>query len=106
MRVSAVFFFCLALIVQWAPAVFAQDDPIYVKCVQQTDNPPPWCYQMTVEQLGDPTLCENILKYWPRADGVHGVCYYNLAMKQKACGLCDRIRNADIKKMCRLDVCK
>ena len=80
------------------------DDPIYDKC---KDHPRgPWCYQETVEKIGDPGLCENILKFWPKADGVHGWCYYQLAMKQKKCALCDKIKKADIKKMCGLDVCK
>lgn len=86
--------------------VFAESDAIYEKCTNQQADPAPWCYQMEVERIGDADLCENILEYWPKADGVHGVCYYNLAMKQKDCALCDRIRNADIRKMCKLDVCK
>jgi hypothetical protein len=82
----------------------AEDDIFYLEC---KDHPRgPWCYQEAVEQRNQPELCENILKYWPRADGVHGWCYYQLAMKNKDCSLCDKIRKADIKKMCRLDVCK
>jgi hypothetical protein len=83
----------------------AEEDPIYEKCQVRTDRPRPWCYQEEVEKIGDPDLCENILKYWPKADGVHGWCYYQLAMKNKDCSLCERIRTADIKKMCRKDVC-
>ncbi|MBC2744740.1 MAG: hypothetical protein HGJ93_17345 [Desulfosarcina sp.] len=89
-----------------SPLVFAENNPIYEKCMRQTFAPPPWCYQMTVEKIGDPKLCENILKYWPRAGGVHGVCYYNLAMKQKKCALCNFIKKADLKEMCKRDVCK
>ena len=101
-----VIYVCLVLgFVLFAPLVFAEDDPIHEKCMNQTDDPPPWCYQMAVEKIGDPKLCENILKYWPGAGGVHGVCYYNLARKQKDCALCNFIKNADIKKMCKLDVC-
>ena len=84
----------------------AQDPPdeLFEQC---KDHPRgPWCYQETVEERNQPELCENILKYWPRADGVHGWCYYQLAMKNKDCTLCDRIRKADIKRMCRRDVCK
>ena len=89
-----------------AVAAIAQDgqDELFEQCKGHPRGP--WCYQETVEQLNQPELCENILKYWPKADGVHGVCYYNLARKQKNCALCDLIRNADIKKMCKLDVCK
>jgi hypothetical protein len=84
----------------------AQDgqDALFDEC---KDHPRgPWCYQEAVEQRNQPELCENILKYWPRADGVHGWCYFQLAMKNRDCRLCDRIQKADIKKMCRLDVCK
>lgn len=28
-------------------------------------------YQEIVGQLDEPALCENILKYWPKANGVH-----------------------------------
>jgi hypothetical protein len=89
-----------------AAAAIAQDDQdeIFKAC---KDHPRgPWCYQETVEQLNQPELCEKILKYWPKADGVHGWCYYQLAMKNKDCRLCDRIHTADIKRMCRRDVCK
>ena len=85
---------------------FAEDDPIYDKCMSQTDRPGPWCYQEEVEVIGDACLCENILKYWPTADGVHGWCYYRLALIQKNCELCDYIQKEDIKKMCKLDACK
>lgn len=82
----------------------AEDDILYLECKEHPRGP--WCYQEAVEQRNQPELCENILKYWPRADGVQGWCYYQLAMKNKECSLCDKIRKADIKKMCRLDVCK
>lgn len=85
---------------------FAEDDPIYKQCMNQTDDPPPWCYQMTVEKIGDADLCENILEYWPKANGVHGWCFYRLALKQKDCSLCDRIQKEDIRKLCILEVCK
>lgn len=82
---------------------FSENDALYETC---KDHPRgPWCYQEAVEQHNQPELCENILKYWPKADGVHGWCYYQLAMKNKDCKLCERIRKADIKTMCRRDVC-
>jgi len=84
----------------------AESDPIYEKCISQKDDPAPWCYQMEVEKIGDPDLCDNILNYWPTADGVHGQCLYQLALKNKDCSLCNRIKKADIRKMCILDVCK
>jgi hypothetical protein len=85
-------------------SAFSENDSLYETC---KDHPRgPWCYQEAVEQLNQPDLCENILKYWPKADGVHGWCYYQLALKNKECALCDRIKKADIKKMCRLDACK
>jgi hypothetical protein len=37
---------------------------------------------------------------------VHGWCYYQLALRRKDCSLCDSIQEADIRKMCELDVCK
>ena len=87
-------------------AVYAEDDPIYEQCRSQTDRPGPWCYQEEVETIGDPDQCENILRYWPKAKGVHGWCYYRLAIIQKNCDLCNRIGAPDIKKTCRLDACK
>lgn len=86
--------------------IFAEDDPIYEKCVSQSDDPAPWCYQQEVKRIGDPDLCENILKYWPKADGVHGQCYYELAIRNKDCELCNRIKDQQIRKMCELDACK
>lgn len=89
------------------PADFINtDDPIYAKCTSQKENPGPWCYQEEVKKIGDPALCENIIKYWPKATGVRGQCYYELARKKMDCELCERIKDKDIKKMCELDVCK
>jgi hypothetical protein len=85
-------------------SAFSENDSLYETCKDRPRGP--WCYQEAVEQLNQPDLCENILKYWPKADGVHGWCYYQLALKNKECALCDRIKKADIKKMCRLDACK
>ncbi len=104
MRYCWVLVFTLMSVALTQGNAFSENDAIYETC---KDNPRgPWCYQETVEQLNQPELCENILKYWPKADGVHGWCYYQLAMKNRDCVLCDRIQTADIKKMCRLDVCK
>ena len=86
--------------------VFAESDAIYEKCTNQQADPAPWCYQREVERIGDADLCENILKYWPKADGVHSWCFYRLALKQKDCSLCDRIKKEDIRKLCILEVCK
>ena len=86
--------------------LFAEEDPIYEKCISQMNTPAPWCYQEEVEKTGNPALCENILKYWPKADGVHGQCYYQLAIQNKDCELCMKIKKRDIKKMCELDACK
>lgn len=89
-----------------ARMLFAEEDPIYDKCTSQTDNPAPWCYLDEVKAIGDPALCENILKYWPTAVGVHGQCYYELAIQTKDCELCNRIKKDDIRRMCKLDACK
>lgn len=86
--------------------LFAEEDPIYKKCMAQKDDPGPWCYMEEVKKKGDPSLCENILKYWPKATGVHGQCYYEAAIKKKECELCKKIMEKDIKKMCELDACK
>lgn len=101
-------FVCTALLMLSLPAtmLFAEDDAIYEKCMSQRDDPAPWCYQQEVERSGDPDLCENILEYWPRAEGVHGQCYYQLAVQKKDCELCKRIKDKDIRRMCELDVCK
>ena len=96
----------LLLLLLPAAILSAQDDPIYEKCISQSDNPAPWCYQEEVKRAGDPDLCENILKYWPKADGVHGQCYYELAIQNKDCELCKRIKDEQIRKMCELDACK
>jgi hypothetical protein len=83
---------------------FAESGPIYEKC---RDHPRgPWCYQEEVERIGSPDLCENILRYWPKADGVHGWCFYCLAVKKEDCSLCNRIQTHDIRKMCIRDVCR
>ena len=82
----------------------AEKDELYQKC--KTDPRGPWCYQEAVEQINNPERCENILTHWPKANGVHGWCYYQLAMKNKDCALCSHIHKADIKKMCERDVCK
>jgi hypothetical protein len=84
--------------------VLAESDPIYDKCRDQPRGP--WCYEEEVERVGSPDLCENILKYWPKADGVHGWCLYHLAVQKKDCSLCNRIQTQDIRKMCIQDVCK
>ncbi len=98
------------MVLPWAGPLWtdqaAGQDPIYEMCQAQTERPGPWCYQETVEDRNQPELCENILKYWPKADGVHGWCYYQLALKNKKCSLCDKIHKGDIKRMCRLDACK
>jgi len=59
--------------------------------MSQQERPALWCYQEEVEKTGDPELCENIIEYWPIADGVHGECYFRLALKKKDCSLCRRI---------------
>lgn len=107
MATSPRFCLPLALLLLFlaAPIASAGEDPIYEICQAQTERPGPWCYQEKVEKIGDPDLCENILEYWPRAIGVHGWCYYRLALLQKDCSLCDRIHKDDIQKTCRLD-CK
>ena len=100
-------FACICLVIGsliFSPLALAQEDEIYAKCKNHPRGP--WCYQEIVEQLDEPDLCENILTYWPKANGVHGWCYYQLALKNKDCALCDFIQKADIKKMCKLDVCK
>jgi len=97
--------FCLVFgLIIFSSFACSEEDQIYKKC----ENHPrgPWCYQEAVEQLNEPSLCENILKYWPKARGVHGWCYYQLALRYKDCALCDSIQEADIRKMCKLDVCK
>lgn len=102
-----IFLACLLLGVSLPiVTVSAEEDPIHEKCTSQQDRPAPWCYQEEVEQIGDPDLCENILDYWPTANGVHGWCFYRLALKNKDCSLCNRIKKADIRKMCIRDVCK
>ncbi len=89
-----------------ATMLVAEDDAIYERCLSQTDDPAPWCYQREVESLGDPDQCENILRYWPKAVGVHGQCYYALALKNQDCALCQRIIDEQLRRMCELDACK
>ncbi|WP_319406571.1 hypothetical protein [uncultured Desulfosarcina sp.] len=103
MRYWFVFAFILIVYVLSPGDAFSGNDALYETC---KDHPRgPWCYQEALEQRNQPELCEKILEYWPKADGVHGWCYYQLAMKNKDCSLCERIRTADIKNMCRKDVC-
>lgn len=101
-------FLATSMLFTFVPAtlLFGEEDLFYVKCISQMDTPAPWCYQEEVEKNGDSTLCENILKYWPTADGVHGHCYYQLAIKNKDCELCIQIKKKDIREMCELDACK
>jgi hypothetical protein len=105
MRFPTVLFFMVFLVLASVPLQAAGDDPIHQKCLRQTEEPPPWCYQREVERIGDPALCENILVHWPKADGVHGQCYYQLALKHRNCRLCSRIRDTAIRRMCTLDAC-
>ena len=104
-RILASGFLCLWIVAVTAAAM-AQDpqDEIFEACKENPRGP--WCYQETVEQRNQPEMCENILKHWPGADGVHGRGCYQLAMKNRDCTLCERIHKADIKRMCRRDVCK
>ena len=88
-----------------AAVVFAED-PIHEMCTSQNERPAPWCYQEEVEKIGDPDLCENILLYWPKAEGVHGQCYYQLAVKNRDCSLCRKIKAQDLRRMCELDACR
>ena len=104
---TLIFFFILILfMISMSKVPVSKEDPIYKKCTSQTEHPGPWCYQEEVKKIGDPALCENIIKYWPKATGVRGQCYYELARKKMDCELCERIKDKDIKKMCELDVCK
>ena len=104
MQNRLVFLFVLISLCLFSNHAFAESDPIYEKCRDQPREP--WCYQEEVERIGDPDLCENILEYWPKANGVHGWCFYRLALKHKDCSLCDRIQKEDIRKLCILEVCK
>ncbi len=106
MQNRLTFLFVLISLFLFSNQVFAESDAIYEKCTNQQADPAPWCYQMEVERIGDADLCENILEYWPKADGVHGWCFYRLALKHKDCSLCDRIQKEDIRKLCILEVCK
>jgi hypothetical protein len=92
--------------VLFSSRVFAESDLIYEKCTNQKTDPAPWCYQREVERIGNPDLCENILQYWPKADGVHGWCFFQIALKNKDCSLCDRIQKGDIRKLCIREVCR
>ncbi|SHE70399.1 hypothetical protein SAMN02745206_00708 [Desulfacinum infernum DSM 9756] len=86
------------------PAGAQSDDPIYEKCRGEPREP--WCYQEEVERLQRPELCENILRYWPDAHGVHGWCYYRLAWKKKDCSLCEPIVNEQVQRLCKREVCR
>lgn len=104
MRHRWILWFLLLAFALTSTQVFAESDSICGKCKGRPREP--WCYQEEVERIGDPDLCANILKYWPRADGVHGWCFYRLALKQKECSLCDSIHKEDIRKRCIMEVCK
>lgn len=106
MQNRLTFLFILISLFLFSNQVFAESDAIYEKCINQQTDPAPWCYQMEVERIGDADLCEKILEYWPKANGVHGWCFYRLALKQKDCSLCDRIQKEDIRKLCILEVSK
>ena len=92
------------ILLTFTAVVQAETDELYEACKSNPRGP--WCYQEAVEQINNPDLCENILTYWPKASGVHGWCYYQLAIKNKDCNLCDAIRKDDVKTMCVKDVCK
>jgi hypothetical protein len=106
MKNSLTFVLVLFGFLLFSNQVFSESDPIYQRCTNQQKDPAPWCYQMEVERIGDPDLCENILQYWPKANGVHGWCFFQIALKNKDCSLCDRIQTEDIRKLCITDVCK
>jgi len=106
MKNRLTFLLVLSGFLLFSNQVFSESDPIYEKCTNQQTDPAPWCYQMEVERIGDPDLCENILQYWPKADGVHGWCFFRIALKNKDCTLCNRIQKGDIRKLCVLEVCK
>ena len=95
---------CGILVMAMASVSQSADDVLYEKCKDKPRGP--WCYQEAVEILMEPNRCENILKFWPKAVGVHGWCYYQIGLKTKNCKLCDRIKKGDIKSMCKKDVCK
>jgi hypothetical protein len=103
MKKRLILVIALVSIILMLTQVLAESGPIYQKC---RDHPrDAWCYEEEVERIGDPELCENILVYWPVADGVHGWCLYRLALKKKDCSLCDRIKKADIRKLCIEEMC-
>jgi hypothetical protein len=106
MKNSLTFVLVLFGFLLFSNQVFSESDSIYQRCTNQQKDPAPWCYQMEVERIGDPELCENILQYWPKADGVHGWCFFQIALKNKDCSLCGRIQKGDIRKLCVLEVCK
>jgi len=106
MKNHLIFVLVLSGVLLFSNQVFSENDSIYEKCKNQQKNPAPWCYQMEAERIGDPDLCENILQYWPNADGVHGWCFFRIALKNKDCTLCNRIQKKDIRKLCVLEVCK
>ncbi|SMC25967.1 hypothetical protein SAMN02746041_02477 [Desulfacinum hydrothermale DSM 13146] len=94
----------VGVMVLWSPAGAQTDDPIYVQCRDEVRAP--WCYQEAVEKREEPELCENILRYWPNAAGVHGWCYYRLAWKKRDCSLCKPIVHDQVKALCRREVCR
>lgn len=106
MQICLGFLLILIGLFLFSNQAFAESDPIYEKCTKQQEDPAPWCYQREVERIADADLCEKILEYWPKADGVHGWCFYRLALKRKECSLCDRIQAEDVRKLCILEVCK
>lgn len=77
---------------------------LYEKCKDEIRAP--WCFQEAVEKSGTPEMCEEILKYWPTANGVHGWCYYRFAIKRQDCSLCEPIRKRDIHRTCKKDACR
>ena len=101
MKILCVSLLMAVSLLVFGTSVLGEEDLVKEKCKND-----PWCYQQEVEKIGDPELCENILKYWPKAGGVHGWCFYRLALKQKDCSLCDRIKAKDIREnLCYKDVC-
>lgn len=102
MKIVCASLLMISSLMVFGALALCEEDPIKEKCKND-----PWCYQQEVEKIGDPKLCENILQYWPKAEGVHGWCIYRLALIQKDCSLCERIKAKDIREnLCHKDVCK